>query len=161
MKQEDTASILRQRARALAEPIVREETGAGFLYLTFSLAEELWAVPLDGVVQITAGAEIALLPGAELPLVGLTPWRGEMLYVLDVMTALGLRQPRSANSRLVIIGRQKAAFALVVDAVHEIRAIELAALRPGRAGADNAYVLGVGNDSVVVLDVEHLLQLYS
>lgn len=160
----DPQAILQARARELARPPAEPSMIGAEELLTFRLARETYAVETRYVYAVFRLADITPLPGAEPPLYGLTPWRGDVLTVLDLRRLLGA--PTSALddlARVIVLGDRRPAFGILADALGEtvtIVASELFALSDAHAGM-REYARGVTRDAVVVLDAAVLLQRQS
>src|SRR5690606_22692254 len=104
------------RAAALARRPRREHTGETLEVAVFRLGRERYAIELENLFQIFALRDLAMLPGARAPLLGLTPWRGTLLRVLDLAAALGRTQTGIADrGRVLAIGSgERAEFGLLI-----------------------------------------------
>lgn len=157
--------LLQRRAAALARRKRRPDREQRNEAAVFRLARERYALDLRCLLQIFALRELALLPGARAPLVGLTPWRGQLLRVLDLGAALG--RPASGiadRGRVLVLGRDdRAEFGFQIDAVEDVVALADADIRPLTGGDDERGRLlrGVTSDAVLVLDGEELLRNFA
>jgi purine-binding chemotaxis protein CheW len=159
---EEARALLEERARVLARPVVPSSHVHRLEAITFSLANERYAIESRYVIEVFRLRELAPLPGAKPPIFGLTAWRGALLTILDLRAALGL--PVAALNdlgRVVVLGTDRPAFGVLADAVHEVVSLDASEVREPRGGASAArdYVRGITPDAVQVLEGERLLRL--
>jgi chemotaxis signal transduction protein len=152
----DTISILEARARALAAPA---SIGAGgttasvpgsLPVLVFRRGGELFAVPLEGVVDVRRAVSITPLPGVRPPVVGVTTWRGRVLTVVDASSSAAT--PKTCQ--LVVVGEERASYGICADDAVETRVIS-----PNSLGRQTGIVsvavipaIGLTPDAVLVID---------
>src|SRR5689334_20508229 len=118
--QRDPRAILEERARALARPLATAET-AGVDLLTFRVARERFAIESRFVVAVFRLTDLVPLPGATLPVVGLTRWRGDVLTVLDIRHTFGaVAGALDDLGRVIVVGETAAEFGVLADAVDDI-----------------------------------------
>jgi chemotaxis signal transduction protein len=68
------------------------------------------------------------------------------------------RPTLGAETRLLVLGTgARAALAVLVDAVHEVRELSRADLSPAGAGPRRPYTLGIASDGLLVIDGATLL----
>jgi purine-binding chemotaxis protein CheW len=157
-------AVLEERARVLARPMAAPADGARLGVLTLTLAGERYAVESRCVVEVFKLRGLALLPGAEPPVLGATTWRGGLLTVLDLRPVLGL--PASALDDLghvVVLGGARPAFGILADAVHDVVGLAASAVRepPEGVAPRREFVRGVVDGTLLVLDAEGLLSTYA
>jgi purine-binding chemotaxis protein CheW len=159
----ETASILAERARRLAAPRAPAKSGALLELIAFGLANERYAIETRYVVDLLRGAETALLPGVEPPLLGIVAWRGELLPLLDLPRILGLSPEGAASStHLVILGDDRPAFVVQVDAPLDLHDLPRSDVRPMVGARDGRHLFqGVTTDALLVLDAADLIRTYS
>ncbi len=153
--------LLEQRARDLARPLAEPATDRLDL-LTFRLAGETCALATPWIREVFPLSQLAPLPGAPPPAVGITVWRGNLLPVLDVRATLGLPTATLDDlGRVLVLGRDTARFGLLVDEVGDIRRVAPASIRAPAPGVarHTEYMDGVTDDAVIVLSAERLLGL--
>jgi purine-binding chemotaxis protein CheW len=159
-----TRAVLEQRARALARPVAAPVAGDTVELITFVLADELCAVEARYVVEVLRLGGLALLPGAEPPLLGVTVWRGGLLNIVDLRALLGISvaAPHDAGM-VVVLGETAAAFGILVDAVRDLVTLPLAQVRepPDGVAVKRDYLRGVTGDALLVMDAAKLLQLHA
>jgi chemotaxis signal transduction protein len=154
---EQSRALLESRARRLARPVddtSRSEADALDL-LVCDVGDERLAIPLPSIVAVSRPGNIARLPRAVAPVFGVTAWRGRPLTVLSVAT---VQAPVGEQTRLVVLGAgARAALALVVDAVDDVRRVQHADLAPPGPGPRHRYALGITADGLLVLSGDALL----
>lgn len=161
---EKTIEVLNARARALAIPPAPAPADDELEVMELDLADERYAIETRYVVEVMARVEIAYLPGAEPPVVGVHAWRGEVLPYLDLRWALGLATAVDlAEPRLLVLGASRPAFAVQVDGVRGVRRLPAMAIVPlsGEASRGRSFLLGSTADAVLVLDADELIRTHS
>jgi purine-binding chemotaxis protein CheW len=132
--------------------------------VTFTLANEVYAVESRFVIAVFPLSEFSPLPGAKSPVCGVTAWRGELLMVLDLRASLGLSVTALNDlSRVIALGEERATFGILTDAVREIVTRPSAEVRAPLDGVAvrREYLRGVTGDAVLVLDAEQLLRTHA
>jgi len=157
-------AVLEGRARVLARPLATPAREERFDVLTLALAGERYAVESCQVVEVFKLRDLALLPGAEPPVLGIAAWRGGLLTVLDLRPVLGL--PASALDDLgyvVVLGGERPAFGILADAVHDVVSLAASDVRIPTEGAavGRAFLRGVAPGILLVLDAAKLLSRYT
>jgi len=159
---EATQRVLKQRAALLAEPAVRETESGSVDLITFRLGRESCAIDTKVVLNVFRLTGLARLPGAAVPVYGVTLWRGEIMTVLDLRPLLGLSTVALSDlGRVIVVGQTRAAFGFLADSVTGVRATLPAEIHPssGKSGLHQGLVRGITSDAVLVLDAEELLRL--
>ena len=157
------AEVLQRRAAQLARaprPAAadREEV------LAFGVGEQACVLELRWVREVQALRELLPTPMGPRLFLGLAPWRGRMLPVLDLPALLALPGGASSGAgRLLVLGPRGGELALAVTEVHglqwlapgevERRSQPLDSLRP-------EIVRGITADGHLLLDAERLLALH-
>jgi purine-binding chemotaxis protein CheW len=156
-------SVLEERARTLARPAAPPMESNSIGAVVFVLGDERYAIESRYVVEVARLSELARLPGAKPPVVGIAAWRGGPLPVLDVRPLLGL----SANGlndlgQMIVLGQSRAAFGILADAVHDLVVLRPSEVRepPEGVAVEREYVRGVTGDALLVLDAGKLLRLH-
>ncbi len=159
---ERTHEVLEERARRLARPASPPTLGSTIEVITFTLANETYAVESRYVVEVFRLTDLSPLPGAEPPVFGLTAWRGELLTILDLRQVLGVSVGALNDlSRVIVLGEDRPAFGILADAVRELVTLPASEVRgpPEGVAVKREYLRGVTADAVLVLDAEALLRL--
>lgn len=161
-----TRAILDERAKRLATPLAAPAT-AQFAVdaIVFTVNRQRYAVASRYVYATFQLAELVPLPGARLPVVGLTRWRGDVLTVLDLRRLVGL-SPQALDdlSRVIVVGDNAPELGLLADAIEELRPIDPTSLyllgdQTGdtSAGVAPALLAGVTADGIHMIDAAALI----
>lgn len=157
-----TQSVLEQRAARLAQPLIPETESGSTDLITFRLGRETCAIDARVVLNVFRLAGLARLPGAAVPVYGVTLWRGEIMTVLDLRPLLGLSTVALSDlGRVIVVGKSRATFGFLVDSVSGVRPTLPTEIHPpsGKPGSNEGLVRGITSDAVLVLDAEQLLRL--
>lgn len=158
-------ALLERRAAALARRAERAVRTDTMEVVVFRLARERYAIDLRCLMQIFPLRDLALLPGARPPLVGLTPWRGVLLRMIDLGTALGRSHTGIADrGRVLVIGHEdRADFGILIDAVEDVVVLPESEIRalPGTVEDRTAFLRGVTSEAVLVLDTQELIRTFA
>jgi purine-binding chemotaxis protein CheW len=159
---EHDRAVLEARARTLARPAASASATDMLEVITFTLANERYAIESRYVVEVFRLKELSPLPGAEHPVFGMTAWRGELLTILDLRTVLGL--PATALndlSRVIVLGLPRPVFGVLADAVLELGTLPASSIQtpPEGAAAKRDHLRGVTPEAVLVLEGQSLLRL--
>lgn len=160
---EHAREVLEERARALARPAARAQAGDAVEVITFTLADETYAIESRYVLAVFRLAELSRLPGAAPPVFGVTAWRGELLTILDLRPLLGLSVVALNDlSRVIVLGEDRPAFGILADAVQDLVTLPAAELRalPEGVAAQREFLRAVTANATLVLDGERLLRGY-
>jgi purine-binding chemotaxis protein CheW len=151
--------VLGERARTLARPVAATAAATGSDAVAFDIRGETYAIDLRDVMEVFRPGEIALLPGAARPLIGVTAWRGELLSILGILPETGARPAEGERPRVVVVGDGRTAIGIVADGIRGTIAIPPDGIRPLPAGlaTRRAYVRGITSEAVQVLDASALL----
>jgi chemotaxis signal transduction protein len=156
-----TAQILADRARALAEPGPGISPPARKLQLvTFSIDAERFGLEARYVRAVDREPTITPLPSSVDFVVGLTSFRGEIVAVFDIRRLYDSRRERAERSRVLFVGHDAIEFAIVADTVDEL--VSAPAHDIGRRPwsvdeATSETANGLTPDALNVLDGEALL----
>lgn len=147
----------------------REFESAAQQYLTFQIAEELFAIPILSVKEIRGWEPVCKMPNAPAHVLGVINLRGDVVPVLDVRLRLSIARAEKTSTTVVIVVRVSAAggnpttVGCVVDAVSDVANISTANIRPPPAvcGVVAAqFIKGVSNLEqrlVILLDLLRLV----
>ncbi|NDW05583.1 chemotaxis protein CheW [Jiella pacifica] len=137
-------------------------------YLTFGVAEDLFAAPVGRVREILDLAPISRLPRSPAELLGMIDVRGASVPVVDARRLLGLEETTdTTNTRIVVLTimrrSRETVFGLKTDRVFEVTSLDEGALEaPPEIGAGNwnaGAITGIGRRNgafVTVFDVDRL-----
>ena len=162
----------------MSDPVLSKDPSAGDAgdegvqdnqFVTFSVAGEMFAVPMGPVQEIIRVPEVAQLPLAPAVLDGLANLRGRVLPIINLRRLFGCaHRPHDDATRAVVIHIGQP-LGFVVDHVASVLNVEPGEIEPASAiqsivAAD--YLTGVikrpradgGHDLLMTLDFERLVQ---
>jgi purine-binding chemotaxis protein CheW len=138
-------------------------------YVTFSLGEEVFAVPVDVVREILDHEDAFKIPHGPDYLLGLRDVRGQGVPVIDLRLRLGMSKTiKTPHTRILVLdiplGEKALALGLVADKVFEVTPFSLDQIETAPdigISWNSSYIAGVvrrEGDFVVIID---LAQLFS
>jgi purine-binding chemotaxis protein CheW len=159
---ERAQAILDERAHAAAQaPADTLQAGAMIEVIAFDLGNERYALETNCIREVLRSRAVTPLPGTPDVLVGITNLRGQIVAVFDLRRFFGIAAPSSTEqSRVIVLGKERIEFAILVDAIHEVMLVGVDAIREAPAsvgGIAREYLRGVTADAVIVLDGAVLL----
>jgi len=133
-------------------------------YVTFSLADETYAIDVLQVQEVLKLTEITPVPGVPDYILGIINLRGDVVTVIDARRRLSLpvREP-DESSRIVIIDVDNQNIGILVDSVAEVVQIPAESIDPAPAvGNDQTsrFILGVSSSNeglTILVDLNKLL----
>lgn len=158
----DGASILRQRARALARPVEHAPEAAVTLeVLEFRLAHEHYAVETRLVRDVVPFRAFTPLPGVPAFVVGVVNVRGRVLPVINLKEFFELPDTGLTDlHRTIVVRRAGVELGLLADISLGVRTVSMDALQtslPTVTGVRDDFLRGVTGDRLVVLDLDAIL----
>ncbi|NPA49617.1 MAG: chemotaxis protein CheW [Thermodesulfobacteria bacterium] len=141
------------------KPSLTEESR---LFITFWLADFLFALPVEEVVEINRSLDITPVPQAPAFVSGIINLRGQILTAIDLAKRIGLKREKEAHHN-VIIGRDDEPLSLLVEQVGDVLEIPISQIEnPPEVieGLDIQFVKNVSklpDRLLVILDVEKIL----
>lgn len=138
-------------------------------YLTFSLADESYGVPVLKVREIITMLHITTVPQMPPYVKGVINLRGKVIPVIDLRTKLGLPAAELTDSNCIVVvqiaqaGMEVKNIGLIVDAVQEVANLNLEDIEPPPdfGGAINVeYILGMATlkgNVKSLLDIEKVI----
>ena len=164
------SAIATRQENALHE---REDTSHGvaatasMTLMTFRLAGELFALPVECVNELVDNSASTLVPGGGAFASSLINVRGSVVPLLDVRERLEIsREPLGVAARIIVleltIDGELTKLGLLAESVDSVRELPTEAIAPmPELGArwPSRYILGVarlGDQLVVILNVETL-----
>jgi purine-binding chemotaxis protein CheW len=130
---------------------------ASAVYVTVSVRDETYALPIASVLEVAELGEISTLPGAGTGVLGLRNFHGQVLPVFELAHALGTGQERRP-SRLVVLDHGGRLAGLAVDEIANV-----GPLAGDVEEAESDYLVGsVLEDGqlVGVVDVDRVLDAF-
>jgi purine-binding chemotaxis protein CheW len=143
---------------------VRTETQ----FVTLGIDREVFAVPVELVLEILAMRPLFRVPEAPPHLAGLIDVRGQAVPVIDLRLRLGLdAAPATGNTRILVlevpVAGRKLVLGLIADRVFEVTALDSRSITPppdiGTLWRSD-YISGVGRRGdtfVIIFDLSRLL----
>jgi chemotaxis signal transduction protein len=118
--------------------------------LVFQRGGELFALPLEGVVDVRRGVSITPLPGVRAPVIGVATWRGRVLTVVDPKPGAATLK----TAQLIVVGEERGSYGICADDTVETRVISADSLGARTASLSAAVlpVLGLTSDAMLVID---------
>lgn len=141
-----------------------ETHGRTARYVTFRLADEIYAVDVMQIREVLRVGEIAPVPGAPSHVLGIINLRGTVVTVIDARTRMGLpTRPADEASRVIIIEGAGQVMGMLVDSVTEVVELADSAIEPSpEVGGEeqSRYFRGVTSRQgglTIVVDLDRLL----
>lgn len=124
-------------------------------YLTFTLDKELFALPVDKVLEILEIIPIVKVPMSPAFMRGVINLRGNILPVIDVRIKFGRADaPFTIDSCIIVVGigggKDPLLVGVLVDSVKEVIELPASAIQPSSgigAFCNNDLIIGMGNTS--------------
>jgi len=121
-------------------------------YLTFNLAGETCAVPIDNVESVLECTELTAIPGSPAYVSGLLNLRGDAVPVVDVRLKLGLPGQGQAERTSIIVmsfmaNKARRLVGALVDSVYEVVELAPEDIEPidnFAVNFDKSIIMGVG-----------------
>jgi purine-binding chemotaxis protein CheW len=158
---EEVHRILRERARAVAQPLGAPATTDDSLQLlVIALAGERYGIELARILDVFPLRELTPVPCTPPFVLGVINHRGHVLSVLDLRRLFDLAgQGVAAESRVVAVEVGQMRVGLYGDAVEgivEVAAGEISPASTVLGGAHQVFLEGVTRDMLGVLDPDAL-----
>lgn len=136
-------------------------------WVSFTVADETYALNVLDVQEVLRDAELTPIPGAPDSILGIINLRGNVVTVVDARNYFGLEEkPMDEHSRVMVVELVEGEVAgLVVDSVAEVIALDEETVNAAsRIGSDDSskHIIGVvpqGNRLVILVDMKGLMEL--
>jgi purine-binding chemotaxis protein CheW len=136
-------------------------------YVTFTVADQLFGIPVLKVQDILVPDKIAPVPLAPPEVRGSINLRGRIVTVIDVRTRLGLPDPAGEKVRGmgVTVENGHDLYTLLVDSVGDVIGLATDLYEPNPSTLDQSWmefaegVFRLQGRLMVVLNTEHLLNI--
>ncbi len=134
-------------------------------FVTFTIAEQLFGIPVLNVQDVLSTYQITPIPLAPPEVMGSLNLRGRVVTAIDVRLRMGLPpRPDDAKHMSIVAENDHELYSLMVDSVGEVLALAKADYERNlptldakfRAYSDGIYRLD--DQLLVVLDVQRLLE---
>jgi len=154
--------ILRARAQALAQPASSAPpSGTTLELLEFRLASERYAVETRHVQDVHPLRDLTPLPCTPPFVLGIVNVRGRILPVLDLRKFFDLPERGLTDlHRIILVRGNDLELGVLADVIVGVRSAAAGSLQPSLPtleGIRAAYLKGIGEERLVVLDVDAIL----
>lgn len=136
-------------------------------WVSFEIAGEIYALPVDRVQEVLRVTGITRVPHAPAPIRGITNLRGRVLAVVDLRVRLGLRAAELApQSRIVVVTSRDRSIGLLVDAARQVVKLLPSGVQPPPPDVmteRSDFIRGVYHTEeilLVLLDVDRVLWIH-
>lgn len=134
-------------------------------YLTFTLEENVYGIPIRHVIEIIGMQSVTPVPETPEFLKGIVNLRGKIVPLIDVRLKFG-KQEIEYNERtcVIVVEVNSLSVGLIVDLVDDVLSIPDDKVAPppvGTGGFDNKYIEGIGqigDQVILILDAERILK---
>ncbi len=136
-------------------------------FLSFSLAGEVYAVALAGILETDRLPRLTRVPGLPAWAIGVSNLRGSILPVVDLRRLLSLEEAENPQEGRILVVRPApgdAPSALVVDRLEGVALLAAADLHPAPLWLDNKilpYLEGIGSFKGRLVNVLDLGRLFA
>jgi purine-binding chemotaxis protein CheW len=159
---DESQRVLQSRARKLAVvPEQAPDTSEILEVMTFTMAQERFAIETRYVREVTTPSGITPLPGSPPFLAGMTNLRGKITAVIDLKVFFAIEEKdEQLGTQIMVLGRDRVDFGMRVEAIDQVTTIRIDEILkpPGSiSGASRDFLRGVTADAQLVLDGEALL----
>lgn len=152
-------------SHAIAEPLTAP--AAEGQYVTLGIEDEVFAVPVESVLEILDMRKVSRVPEAPPYMLGLIDLRGRSIPVLDLRVKLGLPAAAATDSTRILvveasISGRPLVLGLVADRVIEVMALNGDEIEPPPdigVRWSSEYIRGVGRRDasfIIIFDLPHL-----
>lgn len=136
-------------------------------WVTFELADETFALPVNPVREVVRVASITRVPHAPRPIRGVTNMRGRVIPVIDLRLRIELPETELArSSRVIVVSSRGRLLGLLVDSVHQVVHIDANQVQPPPDDVmtvQSDYLCGVyhqGDHLILLLDIDRALIIH-
>lgn len=138
-------------------------------YLTFTLADESYAVPILRVEEIKGWDTVTRIPNTPVHLCGVLNLRGSIVPVIDLRLRFGMPFKAYSDTTVIVVlhihGDQERTMGVVVDAVSDAQNIRPDEIKPTpelSASIETEFIIGladIDDQMVMLLDIDALLAI--
>lgn len=155
-------SVLQERARVLAQPMVQEISSQLTLeLLEFRLANEHYAIEAQFVDEVYPFKDLTLLPCTPPFILGIVNVRGRIVPVLEIKRFFDLPEKGITDlHRIILVRGNGLELSLMADAIEGLRTVAMDRLQssmPTLTGIRSEYLKGITKEGLVVLDIARIL----
>lgn len=153
--------ILKERARALAQPPAVESDAELIEVVALLLAYETYAIETAYVREVYPLKDLTPLPCTPPFVAGIINVRGQVMSVIDLKKLFELPDKGITDlNKVVILSDGDMEFGILADTILDVRNIPLQDVQAGLptlTGLREEYLKGITADRLVVLDAQKLL----
>ena len=130
--------------------------------LVFRVDDELFALPIDDVVEVAAMVQLTPLPGTVDAVLGIANRRGEALVIVDLRQIMGkTRLELTPQTLFIVIQYKDKQIGAAVDEVLHVDHIPQDALRPVTTSEQVRAIINHQDYLLKVLAVPALIEPYA
>lgn len=137
-------------------------------YLTFKIAQEFYAFPVENVREVLEYRGITFIPRMPKYMRGIINLRGHVVPVLDLKSKFGIDETKDSLDTGIIVteitrGEKTIVIGLLTDMVQEVIEISQTDIEPAPytgSIVDTTFIKGMGKwkkDFIVILNLETIL----
>lgn len=118
----------------------------GDRFLSFSLGNEEYAIPLLSVKEVIAMPEFTAVPQTPPHFLGIMNLRGQVISVMDLRVKFGIKPATSQETSVIICDLKSMAIGVVVDSINSVLSPEVEDLSPKpeiQSSKSTEYITGV------------------
>lgn len=104
----------------LHEQMNDSDGGKSQRYLSFSLGEEEYAIPLLVVREVIAPPEITPIPFTPPHFLGIMNLRGQVISVIDFRVKLGIKPGSGQETAVIICQLSSICLGIIVDSINQV-----------------------------------------
>ena len=139
--------------------------GQGDRFLSFSLGEEEYAIPLLVVKEVIAVPDITPIPFTPPHFLGIMNLRGQVISIMDFRTKLGIKPKAASETAVIICDLAPLVLGVVVDSINSVVAPSADEISPKpdvQSGKNTDFITGVfrkAKDLVLLVDIAKALSV--
>jgi purine-binding chemotaxis protein CheW len=158
---EETARILRERARILARATEKSGRGDTLEVVEFLLAKEHYGIESSAIRELYPLKDYTPLPCVPAFVLGLLNVRGRIISVIDLKKFFEMPEKGISDlNKVIILQGDNMEFGILADAILGVRTIavsEMGPALPTLTGIREEFLKGVTGERMVILDVAGIL----
>lgn len=145
----------------MADKLISEQ------YITFTLGEEEYAMPITIVEEIVKVEDLIPVPKAKPYFSGVMDIRGKVVNMIDLAKKLGIKElneiDQTPPDRAIIVNVFKKPTGILVDKVSHVIHLPSTSIDPpppSVKGISSRYIVGVGkkdNRFIILIDIEKIM----
>lgn len=130
----------------MSESTIKKLNTQGSRYLSFSLGNERFAIPLLSVKEVIAIPEVTPIPFTPAHFKGIMNLRGQVISIIDLRQKMNIKSQPTAESAVVICDLSPLCLGVIVDSVDSVLSLEENEIKPrpdieSKQNVD--YIIGV------------------